>query len=93
MYVTKFLISIPLSEKFCCQNLITSIKVINMTGNSSKSNTLRHHRMPNEENSQYQNQNHRVYHKFYIDKCKSNIRPRHLTRWPDLTEVLKGIHG
>ena len=27
-----------LSEKFCCQNLIKSIKVINMTGHSSKSN-------------------------------------------------------
>ena len=26
-----FMISISLSEKFCCQNLITSIKVINMT--------------------------------------------------------------
>ena len=39
--LTKFLISIPLSEKFCCQNLITSIKVINMTRNSSKSNKLR----------------------------------------------------
>ena len=31
----------PLSEKFCCQNLITSIEVINMTGHSSKSNKLR----------------------------------------------------
>ena len=26
--LTKFMISISLSEKFCCQNLITSIKVI-----------------------------------------------------------------
>ena len=26
--LTKFMISIYLSEKFCCQNLITSIKVI-----------------------------------------------------------------
>ena len=25
--LTKFMISISLSEKFCCQNLITSIKV------------------------------------------------------------------
>ena len=25
------MISLTLSEKFCCQNLITSIKVINMT--------------------------------------------------------------
>ena len=39
--LTKFMISISLSEKFCCQNLITSIKVINMTRNSSKSNKLR----------------------------------------------------
>ena len=39
--LTKFMISIFLSEKFCCQNLITSIKVINMTRNSSKSNKLR----------------------------------------------------
>ena len=39
--LTKFMISIALSEKFCCQNLITSIKVINMTRNSSKSNKLR----------------------------------------------------
>ena len=37
----KFMISISLSEKFCCQNLTTSIKVINMTRNSSKSNKLR----------------------------------------------------
>ena len=35
------MIPISLSEKFCCQNLITSIKVINMTRNSSKSNKLR----------------------------------------------------
>ena len=39
--LTKFMISISLSEKFCCQNLFTSIKVINMTRNSSKSNKLR----------------------------------------------------
>ena len=39
--LTKFMISIFLSEKFCCQNLVTSIKVINMTGHSSKSNKLR----------------------------------------------------
>ena len=31
------MISISLSEKFICQNLITSIQVINMTGHSSKS--------------------------------------------------------
>ena len=36
--LTKFMISISLSKKLCCQNLITSIKVINMTRNSSKSN-------------------------------------------------------
>ena len=35
------MIPISLSEKFCCQNLITSIKVINMTRNSSTSNKLR----------------------------------------------------
>ena len=34
------MIPISLSEKFCCQNLITSIKVIDMTRNSSKSNKL-----------------------------------------------------
>ena len=39
--LTKFMIFISLSEKFCCQNLITSIKVTNMTRNSSKSNKLR----------------------------------------------------
>ena len=39
--LTKFMISISLSEKFCCQNLITCIKVINMTRNSAKSNKLR----------------------------------------------------
>ena len=39
--LTKFMISISLSEKFGCQNLIMSIKVINMTGHSSKSNKLR----------------------------------------------------
>ena len=39
--LTNFMISISLSKKFCCQNLITSIKVINMTGHSSKSNKLR----------------------------------------------------
>ena len=70
----KVMVSISLSEKFCCQNLITSIKVINMTGHSNKSNKLekfKHHRMSNEEhhrlkmeNSQYQNQNYLVYHKF-----------------------------
>ena len=38
--LTKFMISMSLSEKFCCQNLITRIKVINMTRNSSKSNKL-----------------------------------------------------
>ena len=31
-YFTKFMISISLPEKLCCQNFITSIKVINMTG-------------------------------------------------------------
>ena len=35
------MISISLSEKFGRQNLITSIKEINMTGHSSKSNKLR----------------------------------------------------
>ena len=35
--LTNFMIYISLSEKFCCQNLITSI----MTGHSSKSNKLR----------------------------------------------------
>ena len=35
----KFLLT--LSEKFCCQNLITSIKNINWTRHSSKSNKLR----------------------------------------------------
>ena len=35
------MIFISLSEKFGCQNLITSIKVINITGHSSKSNKLR----------------------------------------------------
>ena len=39
--LTNFMISISLSEKFCCQNLIMSIKVINMTGHPSKSNKLR----------------------------------------------------
>ena len=29
--LTNFMIAIPLSEKFCCQNLITSIKDIKMT--------------------------------------------------------------
>ena len=33
--------SISLSEKLCCQNFITSIKVIDMTGHSSKMNKLR----------------------------------------------------
>ena len=39
--LTKYMICISLSEKFGCQNLITSTKVINMTGHSSKSNKLR----------------------------------------------------
>ena len=39
--LTNFMISISLSEKFWYQNLITSIKVINMTGHSSKPNKLR----------------------------------------------------
>ena len=40
--LTNFKIFISLSEKFCCQNLITNIiKVINITGHSSKSNKLR----------------------------------------------------
>ena len=36
-----FMISVSLSEKFCCQNLSMSIKVISMTRHSSKSNKLR----------------------------------------------------
>ena len=36
-----FMISISLSEKFCCQDLSTRINVINMTGHSSKSNKFR----------------------------------------------------
>ena len=39
--LTNFIISIALSKKFCCQNLIMSIKVINTTGHASKSNKLR----------------------------------------------------
>ena len=39
--LTKFMISLSLTEKFCCQKLITSIIVINITRNSSKSNKLR----------------------------------------------------
>ena len=35
------MISISLSTKFCCQDFIMSIKVIDMTGHSSKSNKLR----------------------------------------------------
>ena len=35
------MISISLFEKFGCQNFTTSIKVINMTGHSSKTNKLR----------------------------------------------------
>ena len=35
------MISISLSEKFCCQNYIPSIKVIDMTLHSSKTNKLR----------------------------------------------------
>ena len=58
------MIAISLYEKFCCQNFITSIKVIDMTGYSSKTNKLRnintigceeHHHLVM-ENSQYQNQ-------------------------------------
>ena len=37
----KFMISISLSEKFCCQNPTTSTKATNMTRNSSKSNKSR----------------------------------------------------
>ena len=32
------MISVSLSEKYCCQNFLTSIKVIDMTGHSSKTN-------------------------------------------------------
>ena len=39
--LTRFMISISLSEKFCCQNFIPSIKVIDMIGHSSKMNKLR----------------------------------------------------
>ena len=38
--LTTFMISISLFEKFCCQNFITSIEVIKITGYSSKSNKL-----------------------------------------------------
>ena len=41
IYFTKFMISISLFEKFCCQNFITSIKVVDMTRHSSKTNKLR----------------------------------------------------
>ena len=61
------MISISLSEKFCRQNLITSIKVIDMTGHSRKTNKLRnikHHRMSNEEPSRNG--------RFTISKSKSS---------------------
>ena len=65
----KFMISISLSEQFGCQNFIRSIKVIDRTGHSSKTNKLRgmskeeHHNLEM-ENSQDQNQSHLVYQKF-----------------------------
>ena len=43
-HFTKFMISISLPEKLCCQNFITSIKVINMTGpQTNKLRTLYNH--------------------------------------------------
>ena len=39
--LTRIMISISLSEKFCCQNFIPSIKVIDMIGHSSKMNKLK----------------------------------------------------
>ena len=71
--LTNCMMSISLSEKFCCQNLITSIEVINQHYWTLEQIELiekyKHHRMSNEEhhhlemeNSQYQNQNHLVYH-------------------------------
>ena len=51
---------ISLSEKFCCQNFITSMKVIDMTGHSSKTNTLRninkHHRMSKDKHHRMSNE-------------------------------------
>ena len=54
-----FFIFIPLSEKFCCRNLNTSIKVFNMTGNSNKSSKVR-----NINTIGRRIKNHHVYHKF-----------------------------
>ena len=62
------MIPISLSEKFCCQNLITSIKVINMTRNSSKSPKI---------SDRYLKSGIEVFHRKYVlvpvDKASNNV--------------------
>ena len=66
------MIPIPLFEKFGSQSFVTSIKVRQITRYSSKPNNLktvntikrvRGTSSSKTGNLQYQNQNHRVYHK------------------------------
>ena len=59
-----------------------------------------HHHLLEMENSQYQTKksssliiNLSPDKPSDIEKCKSKMSPRYLTRWPYLTEVLKGKYG
>ena len=62
------MISISLSKKFCCQNFVTSIKVIDMTGHSSKTNKLRNINTKDVERGILTSRN----GKFTISKSKSS---------------------